>query len=63
MLARMRKALAAPIGAVLGWALLVVNSPSGPITAHEWVALAIGVAGAFGITYLVPNRLPRSPGS
>lgn len=50
------KAWSAPIAAVIGWVVLVTDSPSASITSAEWVALVIALAGSFGIVYSVPNK-------
>jgi hypothetical protein len=44
---------AAVVGAV-GWGYSVIDSPSAPVTASEWLALATVAAVAAGV-YAVPN--------
>lgn len=54
-----RKAIGAAILGVYAWAQLVVASPSGAITAEEWLALgAVGVtvATVFGFTNDRPDK-------
>lgn len=53
-----KKALAAPIGVVLGWWLMVLQSSDPGVTATEWWILAAGVAATAGITWVVPNKPP-----
>ena len=48
------KTVAALIVGAIGWATLVVQSSSGPITATEWIALATVVATALGV-FAIPN--------
>lgn len=57
-LAEYRKALIAPVGALITWGWLVVDSAPSGITSHEWMALAAGLASAFGFTYAVTNKPP-----
>lgn len=54
---RYQKALAALVAGVVGWAAVVVASPSGPVTSAEWLALAVAGATALGV-YAVPNTPP-----
>lgn len=49
------KTIVAAIGAIITWAYVVVDTPSGPITSREWVALAGGVATATGV-WAVKNK-------
>jgi hypothetical protein len=53
-LAKYHKTVAALVTGVIGWGLFVVASPSGPVTASEWMALAVAGATALGV-YAVPN--------
>lgn len=53
-MAKYRKTVLAIITGLLGWATMVVASPSGPITAPEWIALATAIVTALGV-YAVPN--------
>ena len=48
------KTVAALVVGVIGWATLVVQSASAPITATEWIALATVVATAIGV-FAIPN--------
>lgn len=52
-----KKSIAAFVTTVIGWSQLVVGSVEKPITANEWILLAIGVAGTFGVYQLAnePN--------
>lgn len=50
-----KKTIAAVVTALITWATVVTQSPTIPITAAEWVAGAILVAGAFGV-YQVSNE-------
>lgn len=59
-LARYSKSIAALTTAALGWAAVVISSPSAAITAPEWLALGVGVATALGV-YVVPNTPPPAP--
>lgn len=52
------KTVAAVVTGVIGWATLVVNSPSTAVTASEWIVLATVVATAVGV-YVVPNADPE----
>lgn len=56
MLAKYRKALVAPVGALLTWGWLVVDSAPSGITSHEWMALAAGMAAALGLVAATPNK-------
>lgn len=47
-----KKSIAAIVGALISWAQLVVFSTTENITAPEWIALAIGLATAFGVYQL-----------
>jgi 2-methylcitrate dehydratase PrpD len=49
------KTIVAAIGAIITWAYIVVDTPSGPITSSEWVALAGGIATATGV-WAVKNK-------
>lgn len=55
-LAQYRKALVAPVGALITWGWLVVDSTPTGVTSHEWMALAAGMAVALGITAATPNK-------
>lgn len=50
-----RKAIAAVIIGLLGWAGVVITSPEAAITASEWLGLGVAVATALGV-YQVPNE-------
>jgi hypothetical protein len=52
------KTITALATGAIGWATLVVNSASGPITAGEWIAGATALATALGV-YAVSNA-PQS---
>lgn len=54
MWTKFNKTLGAAITGVLGWATFVVNSPSAPITAPEWLLLG-GVAVTVLTVFGVPN--------
>lgn len=54
-LSEIRKALTPLVVGLVGWATLVINSPSASITAAEWVALLVVVATGVGV-YYVPNE-------
>ena len=43
------KTIAALVTGLIGWATLVVNSASGPVTSSEWIVLATTVATALGV--------------
>lgn len=49
-----RKAITALVTGNIGWAAVVIASSSGPITASEWLALAVVEATALGV-YAVAN--------
>lgn len=53
-IAEVRKALTPPVTAGLAWAALVVNSPSRPITAGEWLMGAGILATSLGV-YAITN--------
>jgi hypothetical protein len=53
------KSISALVTGVIGWGYLVVDSPSAPITAREWVALSVAAATALGV-YAYPNK-PEAP--
>jgi hypothetical protein len=57
--AEVRKAIGAAIAAGITWATLVVNSPSGPITDLEWLALATAVAGVLAVYGLTNENPPK----
>lgn len=59
-LASYSKSIAALVTASLGWAAVVISSPSAAITAPEWLALGVGLATALGV-YTVPNIPPPTP--
>lgn len=48
------KTVAALVVGLIGWATLVVQSSSAPITASEWIALATVAATSIGV-FAVPN--------
>lgn len=52
-----QKAITALVSGGIGWGAVVISSPSGPITASEWLGLAVVVAVALGV-YAVPNTPP-----
>jgi hypothetical protein len=54
------KAIMALLGVALRWAVLVIESPSGPITHTEWLVLIIGISGVFGV-HQVTNNTPPAP--
>ena len=54
-LSQYRKTVTALVTGVLGWAAVVVSSPSGPITAPEWLMLGVAAATALGV-YSVSNE-------
>ncbi len=47
-----KKSITAFVTTIIGWSQLVVGSAEQPITAHEWILLAIGVAGILGVYQL-----------
>lgn len=49
-----RKAITALVTGWLGWGAVVIASDPAPVTASEWLALAIVTATAVGV-YSVPN--------
>lgn len=51
---KLAKSITALVTGVIGWGLVVVASDPQPITASEWMQLAIAVAIGFGV-YAVPN--------
>ena len=53
-MATIRKTITAVVVGAIGWATLVVESSSGPITSTEWIAGATALAIALGV-YTVPN--------
>lgn len=53
-----KKSITAIVGALISWAQLVVFSSSEAITAPEWIALAVGLATAFGV-YQLANEPQR----
>lgn len=53
-----KKSIAAFVTAVIGWGQLVVGSVETNITANEWLLLAIGLAGTFGV-YQLRNQPQR----
>ena len=54
-LAPYAKAVAALVTPLIGWGMVVVASASGPVTASEWLGLAVAGATGFGV-YAVPNK-------
>ena len=54
------KTITALITGLIGWATLVVNSPSAGITSSEWVELATALAVALGV-YTISNAKPSTP--
>lgn len=50
-----RKAVAAALTGLVGWASAVVVSDPGPITAGEWVTLGSGAVAAF-LVWWMPNE-------
>lgn len=54
-LSKYRKTIAAIIVGLIGWATVVVNSPSTKITSSEWIMLAVALATALGV-YITPNE-------
>lgn len=55
-ISRINKALVAGLTAGLG-AIYTATQSNSNITLHEWVAIAIAIAGAAGLTYGVQNAL------
>lgn len=53
-----KKSIAAFVTTVIGWSQLVVGSVEPDITANEWILLAIGLAGTFGV-YQLANEPQR----
>lgn len=53
--AAIQKTVAAAVTGTLGWAAVVIASPSPQITASEWLALGVVYATAFGV-YAVKNE-------
>lgn len=51
---RSRKTVVAVVAALVAWGQLVVMSKPGPVTAAEWMSLAIALLGALGV-YHVTN--------
>lgn len=51
---QIQKSVTALTTGVIGWGFVVVASPSAPITASEWLGLAVVAATAAGV-YAVPN--------
>ena len=49
-----RKSITALVTSVIGWAGVVVASPSTNITGPEWLFLAVGIATSLGV-YSIPN--------
>lgn len=54
MFGRYQKAITAAVSGAIGWVGVVIASPSGPVTASEWLGLAVVGAVALGV-YAVPN--------
>jgi hypothetical protein len=54
MFGKYTKTIAAVVVGAIGWATLVVQSSSGPITATEWIAGATALATALGV-FALPN--------
>lgn len=59
MLNKYRKTITAVVVGGIGWATLVVQSASGPITSGEWIAGATALATALGV-FAVANK-PDAP--
>lgn len=57
---QIQKAVTALVAGALGWGAVVIASPSGPVTASEWLALGVVGATALGV-YAVPNTPPPPP--
>jgi hypothetical protein len=57
------KTLTALITGLIGWATLVVNSPSASITSGEWIELATAVAVALGVYTISNAPSPPTPPS
>lgn len=55
MFSKYRKTLTAVVTGNIGWAAVVIASPSAPVTASEWLALAVVEATALGV-YSVSNE-------
>lgn len=52
---RYSKTISALVTGAIGWATLVVNSASGPITSAEWIVGATALATALGV-YTFANQ-------
>jgi len=52
------KTIVAVVTGLIGFGILVVDSPSSAITSTEWIAGAIALATAIGV-YAVPNQPAR----
>lgn len=53
-LGQYRKAITALVTGTIGWAAVVIASPSGPVSASEWLGLAVVVATSLGV-YSIAN--------
>lgn len=53
-LGKYSKTITALVTGVIGWGIVVVQSPRGTISASEWIALAVAVAVALGV-WAIPN--------
>lgn len=53
-LGKYAKTVTALVAGVIGWATLVVHSPSAAITAEEWIVGATYLATALGV-FVAPN--------
>ncbi len=54
-LGKYNKTTTALVVGLIGWATLVITSPSAAITSSEWLALGVALATALGV-YSVPNK-------
>jgi uncharacterized membrane protein len=54
------KAIVAAAATGLGTLATAMNGDA-VVTPAEWVSVLLAVAGAFGVTYVVPNRPPYPP--
>ena len=52
-----KKSVAAFIGGTIGWGYMVVASDQAPISAQEWLGLAVIAATSFGV-YRITNTQP-----
>lgn len=55
-----QKSVTALVAGALGWAAVVISSPTAPVTASEWLALGVVAAQALGV-YAVVNVAKGTP--